>query len=188
MSDTATLSRLFSGIEEDLEIVDRTFAQHASSDLAMLNTAVDYVLGSPGKRLRTALALLSGKLIEYRFEKLLPLSVSLEMVHLATLVHDDIVDNARTRRGKPTVNAKYGDGVAILLGDYLFAKTAGLVAEVEDFALTGCTRRRWLASAREPSSKCCRHILSICRSTPISSESAERPPASWPLAAKVALR
>jgi geranylgeranyl pyrophosphate synthase len=120
MSDTATLSQIFAGITDDMEL---------------LNTAVEYVLSSPGKKLRTALTLLSGKLIGYRFEKLLPLSVSLEMVHLATLVHDDIVDSAHTRRGIPTVNAQYGDGIAILLGDYLFAKTAGLVAEVEDFRI-----------------------------------------------------
>lgn len=133
MSDTATLSQIFAGIADDMEVVDRTFEQRAASNLELLNTAATYVLSSPGKKLRTALTLLSGKLIGYRFDKLLPLSVSLEMVHLATLIHDDIVDAARTRRGIPTVNAQYGDGVAILLGDYLFAKTAGLVAEVEDF-------------------------------------------------------
>ena len=84
----------------------------------MLNTASAYVLKSPGKRLRTALTLLSGKLLDYRFEKLLPMSVAFEMVHLATLVHDDIIDHATTRRGLPTVNARYGNSVAILLGDY----------------------------------------------------------------------
>lgn len=133
MSDTATLSRLFSTIERDMEIVDQTFEAAAVSELDMLNAAVVHVLSSPGKKLRTALTLLSGKLLDYRFNKLLPLSVALEMVHLATLVHDDIVDNAATRRGIPTVNARYGNNIAILLGDYLFAKTAGLVAEVEDF-------------------------------------------------------
>jgi geranylgeranyl pyrophosphate synthase len=101
----------------------------------MLNTASAYVLKSPGKRLRTALTLLSGKLLTYRFEKLLPMSVAFEMVHLATLVHDDIIDHATTRRGLPTVNARYGNSVAILLGDYLFAKTAGLIADVEDFRI-----------------------------------------------------
>lgn len=135
MSDTATLSRLFSSIESDLLTVDRTFQNHATSELEMLNSAVVHVLSSPGKKLRTALTLLSGKMINYRFEKLLPLSVSLEMVHLATLVHDDIVDGANTRRGKPTVNALYGNNIAILLGDYLFARTAGLVADVEDFRI-----------------------------------------------------
>lgn len=135
MSDTATLSQLFASIENDVERVDRKFQESLGSDLDMLNSAIVHVLSSPGKKLRTALVLLSGKLINYRLEKLLPLSVSLEMVHLATLVHDDIVDNATTRRGIPTVNAVYGNGIAILLGDYLFAKTSGLVAEVEDFRI-----------------------------------------------------
>src|SRR5258706_43284 len=133
MSDAATLNRLFAGIEADLVLVDRAFQERTASDLFLLNSAVAHVLSSPGKRLRTALTLLSGKLIDYRFDKLLPLSLSLEMVHLATLVHDDIVDKASTRRGIPTVNAEHGDAVAILLGDYLFAKTSGIVAEVEDF-------------------------------------------------------
>ncbi len=135
MSDTATLSRLFSHIEPDLDVVDRTFQKHATSGLELLNAAAAHALSSPGKRVRTALTLLSGRLIEYRFEKLLPLSVAFEMVHLATLVHDDIIDNAATRRGIPTINARYGNNIAILLGDYLFAKTAGLIADVEDFRI-----------------------------------------------------
>src|SRR5690242_12516388 len=132
MSDTATLSRLFSSIETDLEIVDRTFQEHATSGLDILNSAAAHVLSTQGKRIRTALTLLSGRLIDYRFARLLPLSVAFEMVHLATLVHDDIVDHATTRRGLPTVNARYGDGIAILLGVYLLARTAGVIAAVED--------------------------------------------------------
>jgi geranylgeranyl pyrophosphate synthase len=135
MSDTATLSRLFATIEPDLEIVDREFQQRASSGLDIMNAAAAHATSSPGKRLRTALTLLSGRLFTYNFDKLLPLSVAFEMTHLATLVHDDIIDRAATRRGIPTVNARYGDQVAILLGDYLFAKTAGLIADVEDFRI-----------------------------------------------------
>jgi geranylgeranyl pyrophosphate synthase len=135
MSDTATLSRLFSGIEADLEVVDRTFQERSTSGLPILSAAAAHALSSPGKRVRTALTLLSGKLIAYRFEKLLPLSVAFEMVHLATLVHDDILDHAATRRGIPTINDRYGNSVAILLGDYFFAKTAGLIADVEDFRI-----------------------------------------------------
>ncbi len=135
MSDTATLSRLFATIEPDLEIVDREFQRRASSGLDIMNAAAAHAISSPGKRLRTALTLLSGRLFSYNFDKLLPLSVAFEMTHLATLVHDDIIDRAATRRGIPTVNARYGDQVAILLGDYLFAKTAGLIADVEDFRI-----------------------------------------------------
>ena len=132
MDDAATLSRLFASIQSDLVQVDLTFEQRATSGLDILNSASMHALTSPGKRLRTALTLLSGKLNSYRFDKLLPLSVAFEMVHLATLIHDDIVDNARTRRGSPTVNAIWGDSIAILLGDYYFAKTAGLIADIND--------------------------------------------------------
>lgn len=132
MSEPATLSRLFSGIQPDLDRVDATFQERATSGLDILNSASMHALGSPGKRLRTALTLLSGKLNSYRFDKLLPLSVAFEMVHLATLLHDDIVDNAMTRRGNPTVNALWGNNIAILLGDYYFAKTAGLIADIND--------------------------------------------------------
>jgi geranylgeranyl pyrophosphate synthase len=135
MSDTATLSRLFASIEPELERVDRMFEERAFSGLEMLNTAAEHALSSPGKRLRTALTLLSGKLIDYRIEKLLPLSVAFEMVHLASLLHDDIIDHAATRRGIPTVNARYGDHIAILLGDFFFARTAGLIADIEDFRI-----------------------------------------------------
>ena len=132
MNDTATLSRLFASIQSDLDQVDVTFQERATSGLDILHSASMHALGSPGKRLRTALTLLSGKLNSYRFDKLLPLSVAFEMVHLATLIHDDIVDNALTRRGNPTVNALWGNSIAILLGDYYFAKTAGLIADIND--------------------------------------------------------
>src|SRR5690242_13117080 len=82
MSDTATLNRLFGSIEADLRLVDRAFEEATATDMDMLASAVVHVLGSQGKRLRMALALLTGKLIDYRFDKLLPMSVALEMVHL----------------------------------------------------------------------------------------------------------
>jgi geranylgeranyl pyrophosphate synthase len=132
MNTPATLSRLFAGIQSDLDQVDATFQERAASGLDILHSASMHALGTPGKRLRTAITLLSGKLNTYRFDKLLPLSVAFEMTHLATLIHDDIVDEAKTRRGNPTVNAIWGDKIAILLGDYYFAKTAGLIADIQD--------------------------------------------------------
>src|SRR5204862_7846882 len=132
MNNTATLSHLLASMQPDLDQVDATFEERATSSLPLLNSASMHALGTPGKRLRTAITLLSGKLHTYRFDKLLPLSVAFEMVHLSTLIHDDIVDNAKTRRGNPTVNAVWGDHIAILLGDYYFAKTAGLIADIND--------------------------------------------------------
>jgi heptaprenyl diphosphate synthase len=135
MGETATLSRLFSSIDADVSEVDRLFAAHATSGLDVLNAAAAHALSSPGKRMRTALTLLSGKMLEYRRDKLLLVAVALEMVHLSTLIHDDVIDDAATRRGIPTVNQRYGDKIAILLGDYFFAKTAALIAQVEDFRI-----------------------------------------------------
>lgn len=132
MHNAATLSRLFSGIQNDLDQVDVMFQERSTSGLDILNSASMHALGAQGKRLRTALTLLSGKLNNYRFEKLLLLSVAFEMLHLATLIHDDIVDESQTRRDRPTVNALWGDKIALLLGDYFFAKTAGLIADVKD--------------------------------------------------------
>ena len=135
MNTVATLSRLFACIQTDLDQVDTAFRERATSGLAILNTASMHAVESQGKRLRTAITLLSGKLNNYCFDKLILLSVAFEMVHLATLVHDDIVDEAATRRGKPTVNALWGDKIALLLGDYYFAKTAGLIADIDDNAV-----------------------------------------------------
>ncbi len=132
MNTTATLSRLFTGIQSDMDQVDALFQERATSGLEILNSASMHALASPGKRLRTALTLLAGKLNNYRFDRLLQLSVAFEMVHLATLIHDDIIDEASTRRGNPTVNALWGDKIAILLGDYYLAKTSGLIADIED--------------------------------------------------------
>ncbi len=132
MSTTATLSPLFANIEADMEEVDRLFHERAISQVTQLNDASIYVLGSQGKRLRTALTLLTGKMIDYRRDRLIPLSAGFEMLHLASLVHDDIIDRAATRRGLPTVNARFNNDLAILLGDFYFAKTAGLIADVND--------------------------------------------------------
>lgn len=132
MSTTATLSRLFAGIEPDMEAVDRLFRERATSGVALLNEASGHILGSQGKKLRTALTLLTGKLIDYRLDKLIPLSAGFEMLHLASLVHDDIIDRSATRRGLPTINARFGNDIAILLGDFYFAKTASLIADVND--------------------------------------------------------
>ena len=74
MSNPATLSRLFANIEADMEAVDRLFRERATSGITLLNDASGHILGSQGKRLRTALTLLTGKLIDYRVEKLIPLS------------------------------------------------------------------------------------------------------------------
>ncbi len=87
------------------------------------------LLGSGGKRLRPALALLAGRFYPPDIEKLVSLAASVELLHTATLVHDDLIDGALLRRGQTTVNARWNTGATVLTGDYLFARAAALAAE-----------------------------------------------------------
>jgi heptaprenyl diphosphate synthase len=75
---------------------------------------------------------MAGKVFNGSIDNLIPLATALEMIHMATLVHDDVVDKSLTRRGKPTVKAKWGDTVSLHTGDYLFAKSLTLISEYED--------------------------------------------------------
>jgi len=82
--------------------------------------------------LRPAFALLAGKFHHYSLDNLLPLAVALELIHMASLVHDDVVDASLTRRGRPTVRAQWGNRISIHTGDYLFAKSLILISRYQD--------------------------------------------------------
>jgi len=89
------------------------------------------LLDSGGKRLRPALALLAGSIFDADLERLVSLAAAVEMLHTATLVHDDLVDGALVRRGSETLNARWSTGATVLAGDYLFARAAALAAETK---------------------------------------------------------
>jgi geranylgeranyl pyrophosphate synthase len=85
---------------------------------------LDLVLAGGGKLLRPALALISGRLGNYNLDLLVPLAASVELLHTASLVHDDVIDTADTRRGRPTANSVFPNSTSVMLGDYLFAHAA----------------------------------------------------------------
>jgi len=122
------LSNIYRPVENDLKKVDRTLEEITDADFPLLSQLLDYTLKAGGKRVRPALTLLSGKFYVYDLKLLVPMAAAIELLHTATLVHDDIVDNSPVRRGKPTVSRAWGENVALLLGDYLFAKAGSLVA------------------------------------------------------------
>jgi geranylgeranyl pyrophosphate synthase len=97
----------------------------------LLGNTLAYLFETGGKRIRPALVLLSGKLGQYDVDRLITLAASLEVVHAATLVHDDTIDQALTRRGLKTLNALWNAKVAILVGDFLFAQSAHLAAQLD---------------------------------------------------------
>ena len=91
-----------------------------------------HLLGTKGKRLRPALVFLIANLFDSETEKFIPLAAAVELLHTATLVHDDMVDGADTRRGRPTLNVLVGSRAAVLAGDYLFARSAAFAAEAKN--------------------------------------------------------
>ena len=103
----------------------------ADSEIPLLQSVLTSVLGSPGKRLRPAIALLVGQAYDVEREEAVLLAAGAEVLHSATLVHDDIVDEADSRRGQPSIHAAWSTKVAVLAGDYLFASAADLVARLD---------------------------------------------------------
>ena len=120
---------LFKPLEAELEWVERKMREPAHPEYPQLTAVLSSLLDSGGKRLRPALALLAGRLYSTETEKLISLAASVEMLHTATLVHDDLIDGALLRRGETTVNARWSTGATVLTGDYLFARAAAFAAE-----------------------------------------------------------
>jgi geranylgeranyl pyrophosphate synthase len=118
-------------IHEELERVERKMREVSRIEYEQLRTALDYLLGSGGKRLRPALVLLSSKFYPADAEKVASLAAAVETLHTATLVHDDLIDNAFLRRGNPTLNTLWNSAATVLTGDYLFARAAAFAAETE---------------------------------------------------------
>jgi geranylgeranyl pyrophosphate synthase len=128
MTETA---QLYGPVADDIPLVGKRLRDLADGHLPLLSETLGYVFDTGGKRIRPALVLLSGKLGQYEVDRLVTLAASLEVVHTATLVHDDTIDQALTRRGLKTVNAIWNGKVAILVGDFLFAQSAYLAAELD---------------------------------------------------------
>ena len=122
---------LLEPLSDDLERVEQRLLEPVHADYPQLTAVLQNLLGSGGKRLRPALALLAGSFYPTDRDKLVSLAASVEMLHTATLVHDDLIDGALMRRGSTTVNARWSMGATVLTGDYLFARAAALAAETD---------------------------------------------------------
>lgn len=129
------LSGIYQPIQEELRLVEDRMTAIAEVDSPYLAELLSYVVKSRGKRLRPALVLLCGKVYDHRSEFLVPTAAAVELLHTATLVHDDTVDHASIRRGKTTVNSRWDGNTAILAGDYLFACSADLLCSTGNMRL-----------------------------------------------------
>jgi hypothetical protein len=119
---------LYGPVADDLPRVEELLASLQEVEFPWLRDMLGSVLEVQGKRLRPAIALLSGRLGAYDLELLAPLAASVELLHTATLVHDDVIDQAEERRGRPTAAALFNNAPSVMLGDYMFAHAAEFVA------------------------------------------------------------
>jgi octaprenyl-diphosphate synthase len=114
--------RIFDLIKVELGLVESEFEQQASSNIQVINYLGDYLRASGGKRVRPALLILANYAIggDGASESCIRLATVMEMLHTATLVHDDIIDNADVRRNRKSINARFGNQTAVLMGDWLY--------------------------------------------------------------------
>jgi len=126
------LNTIYELIQEDLVKVEERLRSACKVDFPQLSELLDYSLKSSGKRIRPALTLLSGKFYDYNLDYLLPMATAVEIMHTATLVHDDAIDKSLVRRGRPTINKLWNEEKAVLLGDYLFAEAGALTATTQN--------------------------------------------------------
>ncbi len=124
------LRSVFADIAADLSEVEEYLAQILDEGPQAVRDVALHLLRAGGKRLRPALVLFGAKFGNYAFENVRPVAAAAELIHMATLAHDDVIDRAELRRGKPTVHALWGEHTAVLTGDYLFAKAFSLLSEV----------------------------------------------------------
>jgi octaprenyl-diphosphate synthase len=110
-------------------------------DVEMVHDVVRYMATLKGKRLRPALTVLCARATEHWDDRVIDAGVGVEMIHAATCIHDDVVDQADTRRGKDSVNSKWNDHVAVLMGDFLLAKALCLLVDLGNLEALGAVSR-----------------------------------------------
>ena len=118
-------------VQEYIPLVEARMREQSNGHHPDLKTALDHLLNSGGKRIRPTISLLIGEMIGANLDRLITLAAAVELLHTATLVHDDVIDGALLRRGTPTLNARWSPGATILTGDFIFARAAKLAAETE---------------------------------------------------------
>lgn len=126
------LKLLYTDIKPDIEIIEKELEKALNSSSHLLNDASIHLLQAGGKRIRPVFVLLSAKFGDYNIERMKNIAVPLELIHMASLVHDDVIDNSDMRRGRHTVKAQWNNRVAMYTGDFIFARALEYVTVIEN--------------------------------------------------------
>lgn len=132
---TSPLEGTLEWMGEDLKKVDQEFRKNLRSNVPIISTIGEHLLRSGGKRFRAKLLLLSAKLCGYSGENHISMASLIEFIHTATLLHDDVVDKAKLRRGIESANSKWGNEACVLVGDFLFTKCFTLMVESHNWKI-----------------------------------------------------
>ncbi len=137
MATTApiTLQSVFELVREDLLAIEHEFGSDTASDVEVITEIGEYLRNGGGKRIRPALLLLSAKLCGYKGQGAIRLGAVVEIIHTATLVHDDIIDEAQIRRGRPSTNHQWGNSRCVLAGDWLYMQAFKLAVQERNFRI-----------------------------------------------------
>ncbi len=135
-------------VEAELPLVTSNLQAVADVEFPQFSDAIKQAIGGRGKGMRPALTLLAGKFNNFALEYLIPMATAVELLHTASLVHDDTIDKSPLRRGLPTLCSTLGDHAAIMAGDYLFAKSAELAAQPGNLRVVRLFARTLMALAR----------------------------------------
>jgi octaprenyl-diphosphate synthase len=131
----ADLRDIIQLVEEDLARVEEIFEAQFRSDVGLVGEIGRYIRGGGGKRIRPALLLLACRLCGYRGDRAITLASVVEFIHTATLLHDDIIDEATVRRGKRSVNSRWGNDITVLLGDFLYTKSMSMALSQDNLPI-----------------------------------------------------
>jgi octaprenyl-diphosphate synthase len=132
---TLELREIVRLVEDDLARVEALFAEQARSDVGLVSEIGSYIREGGGKRVRPALVLLASRLCGYQGERAVVLAATVEFIHAATLLHDDIIDEATIRRGRRSVNSRWGNDVTVLLGDFLYTKSMAMALSQDNLPI-----------------------------------------------------
>jgi octaprenyl-diphosphate synthase len=131
----ADLREIVALVEDDLSKVEALFEEQVRSDVALVSEIGRYIQQGGGKRIRPALLLLACRLCGYQGDRSILLAAVVEFIHTATLLHDDIIDEATTRRGRRSVNSRWGNDVTVLLGDFLYTKSMAMALSQDNLPI-----------------------------------------------------
>ena len=129
----ATAAEVIDLLRDDLSAIEREFARHSASPVQVITDISTYLMAGGGKRIRPLLLLLSAKALGSNSDSRIRLGAVVEMLHTATLVHDDIIDEADTRRGRPSSNTTWGNSKCVLAGDWLYMQAFRVALEERNF-------------------------------------------------------